>query len=194
MILVGITGTIGSGKSFALNFFRSQKIKVFSADDEVKKILKLKTIKEKIHKIFPESFSKTKLNKNILASIVFNDKKKLKKLESIIHPTVIKKRNSFVKKNKNKKIVMMEIPIIFEKKSAKNYNYIILMTVSKVIQKQRVMRRKNMTPELLKKILSNQISSEKKKYVDFVINNNKEKKETKKILKKTLDKIISTSL
>ena len=133
-------------------------------------------------------------SKNILASIVFNDKKKLKKLEKIIHPTVIKKRNSFVKKNKNKKIVMMEIPIIFEKKSAKNYNYIILMTVSKVIQKQRVMRRKNMTPELLKKILSNQISSEKKKYVDFVINNNKEKKETKKILKKTLDKIISTSL
>ena len=56
------------------------------------------------------------------------------------------------------------------------------------------MRRKNMTPELLKKILSNQISSKKKKYVDFVINNNKEKKETKKILKKTLDKIISTSL
>ena len=193
MILIGLTGTIGSGKTFALNFFKSDKIATFSADEEVKKILKIKTIKEKIYKLFPEPFFKKKLNKSILASIVFNDKKKLNKLEKIIHPYVKKNKKIFLSKNKKKKIVVMEIPIIFEQKSKKYYDYIILMNVNKKIQQHRVMKRKKMTLKLLKKILSNQISNKKKKYADFVINNNGRKEETKQILKKTLDKIISTN-
>ena len=194
MILIGLTGTIGSGKTFALNFFKSEKIATFSADEEVKKILKIKTIKEKIYKLFPEPFFKKKLNKSILASIVFNDKKKLNKLEKIIHPHVKKNKKIFLSKNKKKKLVVMEIPIIFEQKSKKYYDYIILMNVNKKIQQQRVMKRKKMTLKLLKKILSNQISNKKKKYADFVINNNGQKDETKQTLKKTLDKIIATNL
>jgi len=69
----------------------------------------------------------------------------------------------------------MEIPIIFEQKSKKYYDYIILMNVNKKIQQHRVMKRKKMTLKLLKKILSNQISNKKKKYADFVINNNGQK-------------------
>ena len=84
----------------------------------------------------------------------------------------------------------MEIPIIFEQKSKKNYNYIIVMNVSRKIQYKRVMKRKNMTQELLKKILSNQISDKKIKYADFVINNNGPKNKTKQALRKTLDKIM----
>ena len=60
MILIGLTGTIGSGKTFALNFFKSKKITVFSADDEVKKILESKVVKDKIYKKFPKTFSKKK--------------------------------------------------------------------------------------------------------------------------------------
>ena len=60
MILIGLTGTIGSGKTFALNFFKSNKISVFSADEEVKKILKIKKIKDKIYKIFPNAFLEKK--------------------------------------------------------------------------------------------------------------------------------------
>ena len=194
MILIGLTGTIGSGKTFALNFFKSEKIATFSADEEVKKILKIKTIKEKIYKLFPETFFKKKLNKSILASIVFNDKKKLNKLEKIIHPHVKKNKKIFLSKNKKKKLVVMEIPIIFEQKNEKKYDYIILMDVNKKIQRQRVIKRKNMTPELLKKILSNQISYKKTKHADFVINNNGPKNKTKQVLRKILDKIISTAL
>ena len=193
MIVVGLTGTIGSGKTFALNFFKSKKITIFSADKEVKKILEKKIIKEKIYKIFPGSFSKNKLNKNILASIVFNDKKKLRRLERIIHPFVKKNKKNFLNKNKKKKIIVMEIPLIFEKKSKKNYDYIILMTVNKKIQKQRVMKRKNMTPQLFEKILFNQIPDKKKK-ADFIIDNNGPKAKTSKILRKTLNKIMSTKL
>ena len=193
MILIGLTGIIGSGKTFALNFFKSKKITVFSADDEVKKIFKSKTIKDKIYKKFPESFSKKKINKYKLASIVFSDRKKLRSLEKLIHPLVKKKKNFFLNKNKNKKIIIMEIPIIFEQKSKKNYNYIIVMNVSRKNQYKRVMKRKNMTPELLKKILSNQISDKKIKYADFVINNNGPKNKTKQALRKTLDKIMEFS-
>ena len=88
----------------------------------------------------------------------------------------------------------MEIPIIFEQKNKKNYDYIIIMNVNRKIQRKRVMKRKNMTQELLKKILSNQISDKKTKYADFVINNNGPKNKTKQVLRKILNKIISTTL
>ena len=87
----------------------------------------------------------------------------------------------------------MEIPIIFEQKNNKKYDYIIIMNVNRKIQRKRVMKRKNMTPELLKKILSNQISDKKIKYADFVINNNGPKNKTKQALRKTLDKIMEFS-
>lgn len=193
MILIGLTGTIGSGKTFALNFFKSKRITVFSADEEVKKILEKRIVKKKICKLFPEAFPKKKLNKNILASIVFSNKKKLKQLERVTHPLVKKKKNIFLSRYKNKKLIVMEIPIIFEKKSKKNYDCIVLMTVNKKIQRQRVMKRKNMTPQLFEKILSNQIPDKKKK-ADFIIDNNGSKVKTSKILRKTLNKIMSTKL
>ena len=194
MILIGLTGTIGSGKTFALNFFKSKKITVFSADDEVKKILESKVVKDKIYKKFPDTFSKKKINKKKLALIVFSDRKKLRSLEKVIHPLVKKKKNLFLNRNKNKEIIIMEIPIIFEKKNKKNYDYIILMDVNKKIQRQRIIKRKNMTPQLFEKILSNQISNKKRKDADFVINNNDSKDKTKQILNKTLEKILSTGL
>ena len=72
MILIGLTGIIGSGKTLALNFFKSKKITVFSADEEVKKILEKKIVKDRIYKKFPSVFSKKKINKNKLALIVFS--------------------------------------------------------------------------------------------------------------------------
>ena len=194
MILIGITGIIGSGKTLALNFFREKKITVFSADEEVKKILEKKIVKEKIYKKFPSVFSRKKIDKNKLALIVFSDKKKLNFLEKIIHPLVKQKKKNFLNKNKKKKIIVMEIPIIFEKKSKKNYDCIILMNTNKKIQHQRVMKRKNMTPQLLKKIMANQIANKKKKYADYIINNNGTKNKTRKILKEILNRIISTAL
>ena len=88
----------------------------------------------------------------------------------------------------------MEIPIIFEQKTKKKYDYIILMDINKKIQFQRIKKRKNMTYRLFKKILSNQISNKKKKLADFVINNNGAKEKTRQILKKTLNKIVSIGL
>ena len=193
MILIGLTGTIGSGKTFALSFFKSKKIAVFSADNEVRKILENKNVKKKIYKKFPEVFFKKKIDKKKLALIVFSDKKKLNCLEKIIHPLVKKKKKDFIKRNKKEKVIIMEIPIIFEKKNKKSYDCIILMNVNKKTQHDRVMKRENMTPQLLKRILSNQTANKKKK-ADYVINNNGSKRKTRKNLQITLNKIISTTL
>ena len=190
MILVGLTGQIGTGKTFALNFFKSKKIKTFSADEEVKKVLKLNYIQNKIYKRFPNVFKKKKLNKKLLAIEVFNQKKKLQILEKIIHPVVNKEKKIFLNKNKNQKILILEIPIIFEKKSEKNYDFIILMSVNKKIQMERVIKRKNMTVELFNDILTNQVSNQKKKFADFIINNSSSKEETKKKLNTVLKKIL----
>ena len=194
MILIGLTGTIGSGKTFALSFFKSKKIKIFSADEKVKKILETKIVKEKIYKLFPGAFIGKKLNKSVLASIVFSDKKKLRKLEKIIHPCVKKEKKIFLDINKNENFIVMEIPIIFEQKTKKNYDYIILMDVNKKTQFERIKKRKNKTKNLFKKILANQVSDKKKKFADFVINNNGSKLKTRRILRKTLDKMLSTGL
>ena len=176
------------------NISRKKKIKTFSADKEVKKILKRKIINNKIYKLFPEAFLGKKLNKTMLASIVFGDKNKLKKLEKIIHPLVGKEKKSFINKNKKEKIMILEIPLIFEKKTRKNYDFVILMNVNKKIQYKRAMKRENMTEQLLKKILSNQVSNLKKKYADYVIDSNGSKNETRQNLEKILEKIISTRL
>ena len=189
MILIGLTGIIGSGKTFALNFYKKKGYSIFSADKEVKKILKTSIVKKKINKSFPEVFDRNKLNKNKLAQIVFSNKNKLKKIENIIHPIVNKKKNLFIKKNR-KKIIILEIPIIFEKKSAKNYDYIILMQINKKKQFERVIKRKNMTLKLLNDINLNQISSKQKKYADFIVNNNNSKQETKKKLQSILNEIL----
>ena len=191
MILVGLTGLIGSGKTFALNFFKSKKIKTFSADEEVKKILKLNYVKKKIFKKFPNVFINKKLNKEMLASQVFSRKKKLQILEKIIHPLVNKNKKNFLNKNKKNKIVILEIPIIFEKKSEKKYDFIILMNINKKIQKKRIMMRKNMTLELFNNILLNQIYNKKKKNADFIVNNSNSKEETKKKLNLVLQKILN---
>ena len=190
MIIVGLTGLIGSGKTFALNHFKSKKIKTFSADEEVKKILKLNYIKKKIYKKFPDVFINKKLNKNLLAKRAFSQKKNLRILEKILHPAVNKNKKNFLEKNKNKKILILEVPIIFEKKSEKNYNFIILMNVNKKVQKKRVMTRKNMTLKLFKNILKNQISNKKKKIADFIIDNSGPKVKTRKILNKVLEEIL----
>ena len=104
-----------------LKEFKSKKIKVFSADEKVKKILGNKIVKEKIYKLFPQAFIGKKLNKSLLASIVFSNKKKLRNLEKIIHPRVRKEKKIFVKyyEDKIKSINTFNLLNYIEKKNKK---------------------------------------------------------------------------
>ena len=198
MIIVGLTGSIGSGKSFIANFLKLKRIPIYYADKEANKILiNDSSVKTKIANLFPEVYINKKINKTKLGSLVFKDKRKLKKLENIIHPKVGQAKRKFLSFHRKKKarLVILEIPILFETNGHKGCDFTILVFVNKKKHLKRVLSRGNMDKKKLEEILSNQMSlEEKKKKADFIINNSFGKKETIEKVEKTIKQILSTSL
>ena len=176
MIIIGITGSIGMGKTTVSNMLRILKIPVFDSDKKVKEILeKNYYIIDKISKIWPESVSfnqkQKKINKEILSNKIFESKNERKKLERIIHPLVKKERTSFLKKNEKYYVVGLDIPLLYETGMDKECDYIFLVHTLKQIQKKRVLMRPNMNDKKFELINNSQWSFEKKvKERPFVIN------------------------
>ena len=176
MIIIGITGSIGMGKTTVSKMLRILKIPVFDSDKKVKEILeKNYDIIEKISKIWPESVSfhqkQKKINKKILSNKIFESKKERKKLERIIHPLVKKERTSFLKKFEKYFVVGLDIPLLYETGMDKECDYIFLVNTTKKIQKKRVLMRPNMTEKKFELINNSQWSFEKKKKEKpFIIN------------------------
>ena len=108
--------------------------------------------------------------KKELSKIIFNDSKERKDLENLIHPYVTKDRNIFIKQNKNKRIIGIDVPLLYETSTDKICNYIFLATTSEKNQKKRVLKRANMDIEKFNKINKNQLSNfEKKKKYPIII-------------------------
>ena len=172
MILVGITGSIGCGKTTIANILREQGCLVLDIDKWVKFLYFRKDFLKIIKNKFPEVFIDNVFNKRLLRDIVFNNNDKLKLLESIIHPILNKRIRRFIGKSKNNyNIVFLDVALLFEMKWDKFCDYIILADVDKEIQKSRVIKRDNISENDFEKIDNIQLSqSEKKKMVDFIIN------------------------
>ena len=176
MIIIGITGSIGMGKTTVSKMLRILKIPVFDSDTKVKEILeKNYDIIEKISKIWPETVlvnqKQKKINKEILSNKIFESKKERKKLERIIHPLVKKERKSFLKKFEKYFVVGLDIPLLYETGMDKECDYIFLVHTTKKIQRERVLMRPNMTEKKFELINNSQWSFEKKeKEKPFIIN------------------------
>ena len=167
MIIIGITGSIGMGKTTVSNMFKMLKIPVFDSDQKVKEILeKNNDIIEKISKIWPDTISlykkEKKINKVLLGNKIFKNEKERKKLEKIIHPLVTKERISFLKNSAKSSIVGLDIPLLYETGMNKVCDYIFLVNTKKEIQKKRVLRRPNMTEKKFQLINKSQWPFEKK--------------------------------
>ena len=167
MIKIGITGSIGMGKTTVSNMFRFLKIPVFDSDQQVREILENDcNIIEKISKIWPDTIllykNQKKINRISLGNKIFKSKKERIKLEKLIHPLVNKERNNFLENSKNFSIVGLDIPLLYEKGINKNCDYIFLVNTSKEIQKRRVLRRPNMTEEKFELINNSQWTLERK--------------------------------
>ena len=177
MIKIGLTGSIAVGKSFVLDIFKIKyNIPVFSSDECVRKIyaenIELKKfIKEKILECDREFTSED------IASIVFKDSAKLQILENFIHPLVKMEREEFINQefDKQSQLVVIEVPLLFEKNLEYEFDSIILVDVGEDIQEERALLRKNMTREKYLSIKAKQIpNNEKIERCDFVINNHNE--------------------
>jgi len=189
MIRIGILGDIGSGKSFIAKNFGYP---VFNADYEVAKIYKSdKKIFDKLKKIFPQHISKFPIDKKEITKVIIDKKLNLKKIIQIIHKEVRKKMNIFINKNKHRKIVVLDIPLLLENKINKKKDILIFVNSKKKDIQKRLVKRKNFNKKLFKKFKEIQFSTQfKKKQSNFTIQNNFEKKSVKRDIKKIIQKIL----
>ncbi len=174
---VGITGSLSSGKSSVAKILSRNKKLLFSADEIVKNIYLNQQFKKKIKKKF-------KLNReNIKEEIkrkLLNNEISLKLLGKIIHPFVRKKMKEFHKKNKNKKIIFFEIPLLIESKLNNFFDYIILVVAPRKVRLKRYLKNGG-NKKMFNLLDKNQISAKNKiKYCDYLIVNNKSKNYLKK--------------
>jgi len=191
MVRVGILGSVGSGKSFVANIFRSLGFDVFSADVEVGKIYQNNIIvNKKISRFFRLKLYKNRINKEELREFVQKYPKKFRFLNKIIHPLVRKELINFLEKNKNKKLVVLDVPLLIENKLFKFVDIFVFIKTKSGVFNSRIVKRKNLDKSFLKILRMQQVSEKiKEGYADFVIFNNSKSK-VKLQIKNIINKII----
>ncbi len=183
---IAVTGGFGTGKSTVCNFFHDSGYTVLFSDDIAKEILiNDENVKERIIKKFgDEAYSETGLNTKFLAENVFSDLKKVKVINSIVHPPAIGKITELmVESLKEKNIVFVESALVFEAEIEEMFDYIILVTCKDDKKIDRIVEGGSVTEAEIKRRMENQIPDEtKRKHSDFIIENNS-----------TVDELISNS-
>ena len=189
MIKIGILGDIGSGKSHVAKNFGYP---LFNADVEVGKLYKTdKKIFNKLKKVLPRYICSFPINKNEVSNAILANKSNLKKIIKIVHLEIRKKMNIFLNINKNKKIVILDIPLLLENKINKKNDILIFVQSKKSDTLKRLKKRKNFNSKLLSKFKNIQFPLDyKKKKSQFVIKNNFTHKSVNKSINKILKDIL----
>ncbi len=189
MIRIGILGDIGSGKSLVAKSFGYP---VFNADKEVSKLYqKQKKIFIKLRKKLPDYIFSYPVKKNEISKAILSGNSNLKKIVKIVHPEIQNKMKLFIKKNKNKKIVILDIPLLLENKINNKKDILIFVQSKKLEILKRLKKRENFNRKLVKKFQNIQLPLDyKKKRSHFVIKNDFTKKTLKKSVKLILSKIL----
>ena len=175
MIVFGLTGSIGMGKSTAANMFKLQGVPVHDSDQAVHAaLLPGGAAFEEVAVTFPEAWDKKNriIDRQALGDIVFHDRAALKKLEAILHPVAAASQKKFIQsmQAKGKRAVVLEIPLLFETGAEARVDYTIVVTAPPAVQRRRVMARKNMNEEKFNRILESQMPDrEKQARADFVV-------------------------
>ena len=165
MMIVGLTGGIGSGKSTVAKLFaKYPNTAIYIADEEAKKLMNSsKEISDKvIFEFGRETYKNGELQKDFLAKIVFNNSEKLAVLNSIVHPEVRKHFHDFINKNHDKSLIIYENAILFESKSNLICDVIVTVFASLSVRIERVMQRDQCTKEAVLSRIKNQLSEESK--------------------------------
>ena len=160
MYKIGITGSIGTGKTTIANMFALFNIPIFDADREIKQILEKKILK-KLTNIWPLIIKKDDIDKHKLKEIIFSNNFE-KKLEKLLYPYLEIELNKFERINYKKNILVYDIPLIYETKTEKRYDKILLAHCNKKTQRERVLTRDKITDSLFEKIVSSQLSFDDK--------------------------------
>ena len=189
MIKIGILGDIGSGKSYVAKNFGYP---VFNADIEVSKLYKKdRKIFNKLKEVLPKYIYSFPINKSEVSRAILANKSNLQKIVKIVHLEIRNKMNIFLHKNKNKKIVVLDIPLLLENKINDKKDILIFVESKKSEVLKKLKKRKNLNQELLKKFKDIQLPiSYKKNKSQFIIKNNFTKKSINDAIKKILKQFI----
>ena len=189
MIRIGILGDIGSGKSYVANNFGYP---VFNADREVSKLYKQdKKVFKKLKQKLPKYISSFPIDKNEITKAILSNKINLKKIITIVHLEIRKALNLFLKKNRNKKIIILDIPLLLENKINNQKDILVFVDSKKKDIEKRLKKRTNFNRKLVNKFKKIQLStSYKKRKSNFIIKNNFTKKSVNIGVEKILSKIL----
>ena len=189
MIRIGILGDIGSGKSYVAKNFGYP---VFNADVEVGKLYqKDRKVFNKLKKVLPKYIYSFPINKDEICDAILANNSNLKKIVSIVHLEIRKKMNIFLKKNINKKIIIMDIPLLLENKINKKNDILVFVQSKKNDTSKRLKKRRNFNFKLYKKFKNIQLPLDyKKKKSQFIIKNDFTKKSVNKNIKIILKNIL----
>ena len=189
MIKIGILGDIGSGKSYIAKNFGYP---VFNADLEVSKLYKKdRKIFIKLKKNLPKYIYSFPINKKEISKAILANKSNLNKIVKIVHLEVRKKMNIFLRKNKNKKIVILDIPLLLENKINKKKDILVFVESKKSDIFKRLKKRDNFNKQLFRKFKNIQLSpSYKKKKSKFIIKNDFSKKTVKRAIRNIIEEIL----
>lgn len=173
MIIVGLTGGIGSGKTTVAKQFSELGVPIYIADDEAKNLMnRSKVIKRKLIKLFGDkAYIDGELNRPFIANIIFNNKTYLEKMNAIVHPKVARHFEKWMQKQ-DASYVIKEVAILFENGGHKTCNYIITVVAPIETRIKRLLKRDHTSKEKIEAIMNNQWTDEEKiKHSHFVIEN-----------------------
>ena len=179
MIILGVTGSVGMGKTEAGKYFIKNNIDVFDCDKEIATLYNKKDTIIEIKKKFPSTIFKRKVDKNALANIVINDKKKLELLEGLLYKKLKKEQSLWIRKKirEKKKLLVFDVPLLFEKDNIKKYDMVIVLSCNKTLQKRRVLKRQGWNEDRYEKTLKIQIPDYiKQKRADIIIKSDRGKR------------------
>ena len=171
MIILGLTGSIGMGKSTTAKLFAEAGVPVYDADATVHRLYEGEAVPS-IEAAFPGTTANGKVDRNKLSAQVVHDPSAMKRLESIVHPMLGASRQKFLDKAEQSgaPVAVVDVPLLYETGGEKRVDAVVVVTTSPEIQRQRILARDNMTGEKLDAILARQLpDAEKRRRADFVV-------------------------
>ena len=171
MLIVGLTGSIGMGKSTTAQMFRDEGVAVHDSDAAVHEIYRGPR-SQAIEQAFPGSTSDGAVDRAKLAAMILGRPEEIARLESIVHPLAQEMRRAFVEaaRARGAQIVVVDIPLLYETGAEKEFDKVVVVSAAAELQRERVMARPGMTEEKFRAILARQLpDSEKRKRADYVV-------------------------
>lgn len=171
MIVLGLTGSIGMGKSTTATLFAEAGVPVYDADAAVHRLYEGEAARA-IEAAFPGTTENGKVDRNRLSARVVHDSAAMRKLEAIVHPMLGASRQKFLRdaEQSGAPVAVVDVPLLFETGGEKHVDAVVVVTTTAELQRERILARPNMTEEKLAAILARQMpDAEKRKRAHFVV-------------------------